>query len=85
MQTNRQINSFSYSPIKLGDDLPANLSSVYIQRDKTISNLHFHNHHELGVCLEGAGIFVVEGKILPFKANDCIFIADRNAHRLIPI
>ncbi len=71
---------FAYLGVTLDEKLLASVSRDYLQADREISRLHFHNCHELGYCFEGAGIFMVEGKILPFKAGDALFIARDERH-----
>jgi len=71
---------FSYAKIALDDELHSSVSALYEQKDRTITSLHFHNYHELGICHDGAGIFMVEGKVLPFKGGDAIFIGRDERH-----
>jgi len=33
-----------------------------------ISGLHYHDVVEVGLCLEGNGIFIVDGQMIPFVA-----------------
>ena len=71
---------YSYLKIDLDHKFPFHISEPYLQMDKTITHLHFHNYPELGICLEGSGVFVVEGKILPFQGGDIIYIARNERH-----
>ncbi len=71
---------FSYAKIELDGEFPAAAGPLYEQRDRAITSLHFHDYHEIGICIDGAGIFVVEGKVLPFKEGDAIFIARDERH-----
>ena len=71
---------FRYLSIQLDGSFPASVSGVFHQADRKITSLHFHNYHELGICLDGAGIFMVEGKAIPFKAGDALFIAREERH-----
>lgn len=34
------------------------------------SDLHFHKHLELGLCLSGRGVFFIHGEVYPFSAGD---------------
>ena len=43
---------------------------------------HVHDCFEIGLCLKGSGIFVVEDEILPFAAGDLITINARVMHGL---
>lgn len=76
----RSEKPFSFLGVKLDAGLAASVSKDYIQKDLEISRLHFHDSHELGFCFEGAGVFIVEGKTLPFKAGDALFIAREERH-----
>lgn len=71
---------YSYCAASLDEALPFVVSGLFEQCDRTITGLHFHNAHELGICLEGTGIFVVEGKTLLFKGGDIIFIDRTERH-----
>ena len=71
---------YVYYGIKLDEEFPFAVSGVYEQKDREITRLHFHDAPELGICLEGSGVFIVEGRILPFKGGDIIYIADGARH-----
>ena len=45
-----------------------------------IDHLHRHGCLELGLCLEGEGVFVVEGKIMNFRKGDYSVIGPTEAH-----
>jgi AraC family transcriptional regulator, activator of mtrCDE len=68
-----------FSPISLPTDFP-------IRGDRhspdigPIRFLHLHDCLEIGYCHEGAGIFVIEDKVLPFSAGDVVVINDREMH-----
>ena len=47
----------------------------HVQDDRPITYLHGHDCLELGYCRQGAGIFVIGSKILPFRAGDVVVIA----------
>ena len=46
-----------------------------------IEDLHIHDSMELGVCLSGTGIFIVEDKVMDFTAGDVIAVTDAEFHR----
>jgi AraC-like DNA-binding protein len=71
---------YSYSAVGLDEEFPFTVSELYEQGDKAITHLHFHNAPELGICLDGSGVFIVEDKILPFKKGDSIFIGREERH-----
>lgn len=52
----------------------------YLQKDRQITFLHLHDCLEIGYCHEGAGIFVVEKKVMPFRAGDVSVINDGEMH-----
>jgi len=69
-----------YAPIPLDEDFPFHISGLFVQRDRTITELHAHDYPELGYCLEGNGIFVVGNKVMPFKSGDIVVITPREIH-----
>lgn len=69
-----------YSPVKLDRGWYAVSSVPYLQRSREITFLHTHEYCEFGICLEGAGVFLVGPKILPFQRGDCMFIASGEPH-----
>ena len=68
------------SPAGLPDDFPCTGSGLYVQHDRPISFLHLHDCIELGYCHDGTGIFMVGGKVLPFRAGDVSVINEREVH-----
>ncbi len=54
--------------------------SFFAQGDKPITYLHGHDCLELGYCYEGAGVFVIGEKVLPFQAGAVSFIAPGEFH-----
>jgi AraC-like DNA-binding protein len=48
--------------------------------DKPITVLHQHNSLEIGYCHHGAGIFVIEDKVLPFRTGDISIISEAEMH-----
>jgi AraC-like DNA-binding protein len=69
-----------FVPVSLPADFPVRGGSVYVQGDAPISRLHVHDCLEIGYCLSGTGIFVVEDKVLPFQAGDVSAINSRELH-----
>jgi len=72
--------SYTYLPIKVPDDFPVFVSDIARQGDRPITYLHSHDHPELGLCLKGSGIFVVDSKVLRFSEGDAIFISPKEMH-----
>ena len=56
------------------------LSTRHEQRDDPITFLHVHDVLEIGYCLSGDGVFVVEDKVLPFSKGSATVIGEREFH-----
>jgi AraC-like DNA-binding protein len=70
-----------YAPFKLADDFPISVGSkLHRQHDLPITQLHMHDCLEIGYCYSGSGIFVVENKVFPFRADDLCVINDEEMH-----
>lgn len=67
-------------PYLLPTDFPVDWLGHYIQGDEDITFLHFHNCLEIGYCLEGSGVFIVEDKILPYAKGDVCLIFPNQLH-----
>ena len=65
----------SHAPIRLDPAFPVLLQDGHVQNDRPITYLHGHDCLELGYCRQGAGVFIVGDKILPFRAGDAMVIA----------
>lgn len=77
---NQPIHDLLLHPVCFTDSYPL---LIHDQRDhpaREIVYLHRHDCLELGLCVKGDGIFVVEGKILNFSAGDFSFIGPSEAH-----
>ncbi len=62
------------NPIDLPADLPFLRGRIFQQSDRPIHYLHRHNQVEMGLCLGGEGIFIVENKVMPFREGNVLFI-----------
>ena len=71
--------SIVYYPIVYEEDYPVH-SFEYTQRTFSQKKLHYHNGFEIGVCLEGDGIFLIENKVYPFTKGCVTFIASSQPH-----
>lgn len=69
----------SYLEIPLPAEFPVHVFS-YVQGFRDWSRLHFHNGVEIGLCLEGEGLFLIENRILPFSAGDISLIFPDQPH-----
>lgn len=68
-----------YQEMPLPADFPVHIFS-YTQGSGDWSRLHFHNGVEIGLCLEGEGLFFIENRILPFSAGDVSLIFSSQPH-----
>jgi len=68
------------APVDLPDVFPIVCSEIYFQTDRPITHLHWHNALEIGYCHQGAGIFIVESKVMPFSKGDVIIITWNETH-----
>ena len=66
--------------IPLDESFPVFMFSYNISKDP-ISFLHSHNVLELGICMKGSGIFIIEKTIHAYEAGDMIFIGPKVYHR----
>jgi AraC-like DNA-binding protein len=64
----------------LSKDFPIAMGGRHSPSTEPISWLHLHDCLEFGYCHQGAGIFVVEDKVLPFAAGDVSVINDCEMH-----
>lgn len=69
-----------YAPDTLDAEFPVFCNMLNHQHDRPITFLHAHNYLELGLCLQGSGIFMVGKKIMPFRTGDVSFIAPGEVH-----
>ncbi|MBI9099207.1 MAG: helix-turn-helix transcriptional regulator, partial [Spirochaetaceae bacterium] len=56
------------------------ISQPYIQDDKEIDSLHFHDSLEIGYCLSGYGIFNINNQPSTFESGDVVVIPPGNFH-----
>lgn len=53
---------------------------MYIQPYKTYSDMHVHSCAELGICLEGSGLFFIKNKIYTFKKGEISYVMPGYPH-----
>lgn len=58
----------------------AALGYRYTQPDRPIVCLHRHQSVELGLCLAGSGIFIIENKTFSYRQGDVCIISETEAH-----
>jgi AraC-like DNA-binding protein len=70
-----------FAPVQLPDEFPVRALGLHSPSTEPIDWLHQHDCLELGYCHGGAGVFIVESKVLAFGAGDVSVINDREMHR----
>jgi AraC family transcriptional regulator, activator of mtrCDE len=70
-----------YAPICLPDEFPVEITDLHWPSPAPVEGLHQHDCLELGFCHSGAGVFIIEEKVLPFSAGDVSIISHREMHR----
>ncbi|MBQ9761343.1 MAG: AraC family transcriptional regulator, partial [Clostridia bacterium] len=51
-----------------------------LPRQEKISFLHYHDFYEVGICLEGEGLFYADGEFWTVHAGDTIFVPPGQSH-----
>lgn len=83
MQKRPNLNyPIEYSPYTFPEDFPVSslVGEPYVLEEK-ITSLHVHDCLEIGYCYDGAGIFIVDEKILPFSGGDVSIIFKNQFHK----
>ncbi|MBN2641710.1 MAG: helix-turn-helix transcriptional regulator [Victivallales bacterium] len=70
-----------FAPIKLSSEFPVSELDHTIRAETPIE-AHVHDCLEIGYCVSGSGIFLVENKILSFRAGDAVIINHRELHTM---
>lgn len=60
-------------PVELPEDFPLTCFS-YTQRYKSYRDLHSHTCAELGLCLEGSGVFFIGNCVYAFRKGDVSYV-----------
>lgn len=76
----RIISPVQYVPYDLPIDFPVGGLIDNAPTTGAITFLHFHDCMEIGFCLEGAGMFFVDNKILPYRQGDVSIIFRNQIH-----
>ena len=76
----KQNYSFSDEVIPLPPEFPIFTFSFSVSHDP-ISNLHCHNVLELGICMKGYGVFIIDNCIQTYEAKDVVAIGAGMYHR----
>jgi AraC-like DNA-binding protein len=76
---NRVAFETRYVPHPLDAALPI-ACSLWSLSDEPISVLDRHDVLELGLCIEGTGTYLVEDKMMPYKAGSLAIVNDTECH-----
>lgn len=75
-----ETRAVKYRHVELMDDLPITADPASLLDDHPIRYLHRHQCAEIGLCVEGSGVFVVGEKVMEFTAGDVTFINQSEVH-----
>lgn len=48
--------------------------------DSGVASLHYHSSYQIGVCLSGNGVFLIENELYPVKKGDAVIISPDTIH-----
>lgn len=68
-----------HTEVLLSEQFPIT-SFRYIQMNRNLNDLHYHRCYEIGVCLEGSGMFGIGNQMLSFRAGDVSFLFPGQPH-----
>ncbi|MFA7108191.1 MAG: AraC family transcriptional regulator [Sphaerochaetaceae bacterium] len=82
MDIRKKINkiNYCYNSIILSETFPLDFHYFQVSRD-SISSLHYHDIFEVGICIKGFGIFVLNKEIYSYKPGDVFVIGPEIMHR----
>jgi AraC family transcriptional regulator, activator of mtrCDE len=83
MQKRLKKQEMEYQSAELDSKFPITAPSHIIRGEVSPDLPHVHDCFEIGYCFEGAGIFTVEDKILPYQAGDAVIINNREVHQAV--
>jgi AraC-like DNA-binding protein len=75
-----ETRSVRFRHIDLDLALPITADPASLLDDHPIRYLHQHQCAEIGLCVEGSGVFVVGEKVMEFSAGDVTFINSTEVH-----
>lgn len=71
---------YSFDSILLDKSFPLDSHYFQVSQD-SISSLHYHDVFEVGICIKGFGIFVLDNEIYSYKSGDVFVIGPTIMHR----
>jgi len=74
-----------FEHIELDERFPVTTPPLNVRGEVSPIPPHVHDCLELGYCLDGAGVFTVEGKVMPFAAGDAVLINHRELHQMVSL
>jgi AraC family transcriptional regulator, activator of mtrCDE len=83
MQNRLKTQVMEYKSEELDSKFPITFPSHIIRGEVSPDLPHVHNCLEIGYCFEGAGIFTVEDKILPYRTGDAVVINNKEVHQAV--
>lgn len=75
-----EMRAVRFRLVPLDDALPITADPASLLDDHPIRYLHRHQCAEIGLCVEGSGVFVVGEKVMEFSAGDVTFINSSEVH-----
>lgn len=79
MQFQRLVSDISFLDVPLDSKFPVSIFH-YVQGHQDLRKLHYHNAFEIGLCLEGSGLFFIDHNTYTFHAGDLSFIFPHQPH-----
>ena len=76
-------NNVQAFPVSLDPDFPINapyLNRLHYSRSHPADHLHYHFTWEIGLCMEGSGIFYIGNRVWRYSAGDVSIIAPEVVH-----
>ena len=67
------------SDVPLPADFPV-WAYYHTQAYRSLRDLHVHSHAEIGLCLDGSGVFFIGERVYPFQKGDVSFVAPGTPH-----
>ena len=71
---------FAPLPAKADDMLYVDKGAVCLPYAEDFPRLHYHDRYEVGICEEGEGLFLWEGRFLSIAKGDLVLIAPGQRH-----